>query len=234
MKNELKELGLSEQESDIYIELLNNKPLTAGQIAKATRINRSVVYFVLDSLIEKGLVGSVIIDGVKRFSANDIISLKEFVERKEEVLRELLPKLKSINGRDSNKVKIEVFQGINGGLAVMKDLISTGEDYLAFGEDLSFQNVFGTIAEQYIRKLKEKKIKEKLLVPKGQKVLMSDYTEVRYLPKEMKLPTMTAVYGNKVAIAIFQKPYHAIVIQSDDLAESYRSLFKYLWSVAKK
>jgi hypothetical protein len=53
------------------------------------------------------------------------------------------------------------------------------------------------------------------------------------LPKDIKLPSISVIYGDKVAFAIFQKPYYAIVIESKDLAQSYQSLFEYLWKIAK-
>lgn len=233
MKDDLIRIGLNEQEALVYLQLLKEKNQTASDIAIETKTNRSVVYSILEKLIEKGLVNFVLINGVKRFSTRGANALSEFVAMKERTLRELLPKLRSLNQESAEKTEVEVFQGINGSFAVMKDIINTGENYLAFGEDSSFQNIFGTLAEQYIRQLKEKKICERLLVPKGNKVLASRYSKVRYLPETIKLPAITAIYGDKVAIAIFQKPYYAIVIKSKDLAESYKSLFEYLWTIAK-
>ncbi len=233
MKEDLIKIGLNEQEALIYLQLLKEKNQNASDIAIETKINRSVVYSILEKLIEKGLVNFVLINGIKRFSTRGANALSEFVAMKERTLKELLPKIKSLRQESAEKTEVEVFQGVNGSFAVMKDIINTGEDYFAFGEDNSFQNIFGTLAEQYIRQLREKKIRERLLVPKGDKVLTSKYTEVRYLPENIKLPTITAIYGNKVAIAIFQKPYYAIVIKSSDLAESYKSIFEYLWKMAK-
>ena len=48
------------------------------------------------------------------------------------------------------------------------------------------------------------------------------------------MPTITTIYGNKVAIAIFTEPYYCILINSKDLANSYRSSFELLWQISKK
>ncbi len=230
---ELTSIGLSKQEAEIYIYLNKEKNQTASEIAEQTRTNRSVVYGLLDSLINKGLVNYVLINGVKRFSSTKPEALVEFIKEKEIALKRILPQLKSLKSDEYDIVNVEVFRGVNGGLAVMKDIIKNCNEYVAFGEDTSFQRIMGTLAKQYVRQLNERKVKERLLVPEGRKVLISKNTELRYLPKNMQIPSITTVYGNKVALAIFQKPYYAIVIESKELAHTYRSLFELLWKTAK-
>jgi len=234
MKSELMQIGLSEQEAEVYLYLLKEKHQNAARIAKETNINRSVTYHILESLIQQGVVSYVLVNGVKRFSATKPESLIDIVKAKADTLKKILPQLKSMNPEVSTDSNVEVFQGVQGGLAVMKDIIKTGKDYVAFGEDKSFHEVMGTLAEQYVRQLKDLKIKERILVPAGQNVILGKYSELRYLPKDLKLPAITAIYGDKVAIAIFQKPYYSIVIESKDLAATYRSLFELLWKIAKK
>ena len=56
MEQELIRLGYSLTESKIYIELLKNKFLLAGEISKKTMVNRRTVYDTLSRLEEKGLV----------------------------------------------------------------------------------------------------------------------------------------------------------------------------------
>jgi len=234
MKEELGKIGLSNQEAEIYLELLKEKNQTAWFLASKTKINRSVVYSVLESLLDKGLVNYVLLNGTKTFSANSPKALQEFIKQKEEILKELMPKLNLIEEKKKDIVTVEVFQGINGGLTLLKDIINSEKEYVAFGEDKPFQNIFGTLAEQYVRQLKERRIKERLLVPEGQKVLSGKYTEVRYLPQGTKIPSYTAIYGNKVAIGIFQEPLYVILIKSSDLALSYKNIFEQLWKIAKK
>lgn len=227
-------LGLNQNEAEIFIALLKRSEQTATTLAQSTDINRTVIYTVLQSLANKGLINEKMIYGVKHFSSAPLNALSSYIESKREIVQELLPQLQKIAPEHDEKVNVEVYQSVQGGLTILKDIIKTGKDYLAFGEDKSFRELLGTLAEQYVRQLKEKKIKERLLVPQGQEVLVSKYSEVRYLPKDIKLPTITAVYGDKVAHAIFQKPYYGIVITSKDLATTYTSVFNYLWKIAKK
>jgi sugar-specific transcriptional regulator TrmB len=234
MKKELIEIGLEEREADIYLQLLKAKRQTATRIAKETKINRTVVYSILEKLINKGLVAYVLINGKKHFSANNPKTIGDFLNDKAKLFKNILPGLNSIQNYEKDSVTIEVFQGVKGGIAVMKDIIRDGKDYVSFGDEGQFES-FGTIADQYIRQLNEKKIGERLLTNEiSKQTKFTKRTQIKCLPKTFRFPTSTTIYGDKVAIGIFEKPYSIILIKSKTLALTYRSMFEGLWGIAKK
>jgi len=55
----------------------------------------------------------------------------------------------------------------------------------------------------------------------------------RYIPKEYFNPTSTLVYGDRVALLIWE-PLTVIMIKNKELADSYRKQFELLWKIAKK
>ena len=232
MEQELKELGLTDNESKIYLHLLKRNKQTATKIAKETKIKRTVVYSCIDSLIHKGLVSSVVINGVNCYSSNNPSTLMDFLKNKELTLKEILPKLLNIKKEEKEEVRVELFEGLQGGIAVMDDIIKSCKEYCGFGNDESFQRL-GTIAEQYIRKLNEKGIKEKLVVREGEKPMIGKNSQIRYLPKEVDMPAATVIYGNKVGITILDKPYYVVLIESKIIARTYKNIFEHLWGIAK-
>lgn len=42
------------------------------------------------------------------------------------------------------------------------------------------------------------------------------------------------MYGDKVALIDFHKPFTTIIIENKDVAQSYRQHFEFLWKIAKK
>jgi hypothetical protein len=59
------------------------------------------------------------------------------------------------------------------------------------------------------------------------------YTEFRFLPKEFEMPTSTEIYANKVIIMILSKESPmAIMIESKDVAQSFRKYFYALWKTS--
>jgi len=57
--------------------------------------------------------------------------------------------------------------------------------------------------------------------------------EVKFLPKEYASPASTNIYGDKVAILLWEEEPLAIVIKNKKIADAYRSFFSLLWKTAK-
>jgi HTH-type transcriptional regulator, sugar sensing transcriptional regulator len=235
MKDKLIEIGLTNQEAGAYLYLLEKEKITATKIAKDLKINRSVIYSVIEKLIEKGLANFILIDGKRHFSATNPKVLEDYLKDKQKILNEILPNLESIKKKQDELFSCEVYEGIKGGIAVLKDIIREGKDYVSFGDEGQFSSASETILEQYTRQLDEKKIKERILTKEGINLKYSrKNSEIRYLSKEFSFPTITTIYGDKVAIAIFEKPYHVVLIKSKSLAKTYKGMFEGLWKISKK
>ena len=116
MENQLQEIGLTEQESKVYLQLLKEKYQEASKISKLTKINRSVTYSVLNSLIQKGLTSYVIRNNIKYFIAADPKTLIDFLKDKEKILQNILPKLSNIIPTEKENISVELYQGTKGGI----------------------------------------------------------------------------------------------------------------------
>ena len=66
---ELKEAGLTDNESKVYLALIDLGPSLAGQIARKTGMHRRTVYDTIEMLIEKGLIGYIQKNNRKLFYA---------------------------------------------------------------------------------------------------------------------------------------------------------------------
>lgn len=231
---DLTEFGLTEQESKIYYSLLEFEELTASEIAKNTKINRSVAYSYIESLINKGLVSYFIKNNVKYFKAANPETLLHYLREKEVKLKSLLPKLKDIKKTKTEEISVEVYNGVGGGITILKDMIRTKEDIYIIGEAGQPEEIIPIYLKQYIRQLNENKIKEKILGIRDKKIFRGKYSEIKYLPKEFEIPTSTVIYGDKVVIVIYNKPYFAVLINNKKVSQSYRKFFNLLWKIASK
>ena len=109
-----------------------------------------------------------------------------------------------------------------------------GEELLGFGTDEDpFLTHYPIELEKHFEEQKKHKVKWKMLFTKGFKS-PNPIAEVRYLPKGFTAPIRTFVYGNKVAIIDFHKPFTAIIIENKDIARSYRDHFNFLWKMARR
>jgi hypothetical protein len=81
--------------------------------------------------------------------------------------------------------------------------------------------------------MNKSRIKVKILTKDVKKIDKRSLMEIKPLPKFFSFPSATAIYGDKVAIFVWDEPYHAILIKSKQIANSYRNFFEALWKQAK-
>ncbi len=80
----LTEIGLSANESKLYLALLEAGISTAGEIAKKSHVHRTNTYDSLQRLVEKGLVNYIERDQTKYYEAAPPKDILRYVKEKEE------------------------------------------------------------------------------------------------------------------------------------------------------
>ena len=79
-QDKLKQLGLSDNESNVFSVLLHNNPAGATLLSKKCSMSRSSVYTILNSLIGMGLVGTTFKNEVKQFIVEDIEAFEDITD----------------------------------------------------------------------------------------------------------------------------------------------------------
>lgn len=232
----LNQLGFISGEIEVYKALLRLGPCKVSKINQDTGLHRTHIYDLLEKLREKGLVSVFIKSGKKHFSAANPEKILDYLKEKEEKVQQIIPQFQELMTVSKEETKIELFKGKEGLKTVLQDILKTGKDYLAFGEEGKFQKILPIEIERLMKQLEKRKIHEKVLVREDLrgKVAKSKNTEFRYLPKEYSSPVTTVVYGNKVANFIWTLPFYAVVAQNSELADSFKSQFNALWKIAKR
>ncbi len=158
------------------------------------------------------------------------------IENKEKTARKIIEKLNQIKEQAKIKESASIFQGKRGIRTIFEDILNYKE-YLAFASGGKFKEILGTYFDQFQIKKRQKKIKSMILIDealKGSDYVKSIRGEIRFLPKEYNYPTATFIYENKVAFFVFTDYPTAFLIESKEVAESYRNYFALLWKIAKK
>jgi sugar-specific transcriptional regulator TrmB len=233
MEEILKKLGLENKEIKVYLALLKLGKCTVEKIKNETRIERTHIYKILERLQDKNFATSLIENRTKHFIATEPDKLLQGLKNTGEELKGIIPQLTALPSiKPKEEIKITVYRGKDGLKRLGEELLSTTKEYLVMGEQGRLQEVLPIYSEQFMKKLEEKGVKEKVLAKKGMKVIKSTNTSIRYVSKEFNFPTSTVMYNNNVVIVIWSEPL-AIRIESDEVAESYRSQFNALWNISK-
>lgn len=248
MKEILRKIGLTEGEIKVYIALLELGSSSTGKITKKSGISGSKVYEVLDRLAIKGLIGAITKNGVKYFEASSPTKILEYLEEKKENIEKekkeilkIMPDL-ILKKQNAPKTEVKVYTGFEGLKTANEDITNSlkkGEEWLSMGlteQPKQWENYFN---KKQVKRAKKGIVHKHILNEKYkslyQKRKRLKNTEFRFLSKEFEMPTSTEIYNNKVIIMLIvpTNPM-AIMIESKEIAESFRKYFGLLWKIAKK
>jgi sugar-specific transcriptional regulator TrmB len=237
----LKELGLNEHQARVYLALLQGGPSSVLQVSRITQLKRPTIYLILDELTNKGLVALVPGEKKRLFLSLSPERLQEELEKKTRLLQKSLPELLALHRTQTAKPTIQFFDTREGMMTIYKEIAATrAKELLTF---FSLQDVPQEFLESYelfihgfkkgamrVREIAYAKDKNHFYLNALKS--LPNY-EVRFTPKEYKFLTDNFIYANKVAIFSFKKRF-AVTIESEDVANSFRSLFELAWRSAER
>ena len=226
----LQKLGLTNVEAKIYSDLLDIGSSTASEISKRIKVHRRNVYDAMERLLEKGLVGCMMRNNKKCYLAVNPTRLTEIVAEEKATLVGVMDNLKKKYGEKKESVKVSFFQDKIGLRQALDDQINEGKEVLVIGGSVKAPEILGHYIERYDNLRKEKGMKVRVLV--AHKYPKKILTEVRQLPKKVSSPAATNIYGDKIALIVWSENPFVILIESREIAESYRKNFERLWENA--
>ena len=232
-KKILEKAGFSEGEIEVYLMLLKCGSSKVSKIAQFTGLHRTNIYDTLEKLIEKGVVSYVIEDDTKYFSAASPEKILDYLKERTDEVQSILPELSKYSMVNSSESIVEIFKGKEGLKTVLRDIIKEKKPYCVFEENGTIERVLPVFYPQFNKHLVAEKIPVRVLTNSVSGVSKRPLMQIRSLPPFVYFPRATAIYGQKVAIFVWDEPYYSILIRSRQVADSYRNFFEALWSASK-
>ncbi len=236
--SKLKSAGLTDNEAKTYSALLEMGPRSAGTISRKTGLHRRVIYDTTDRLIRKGLLGYIIENGKKIFSASNPKRLLEIVTEKEQEINDILPSMISLfsSGKEKQREDTLFFRGKEGLKSIFEDQLSEGKEILIIGASSVAYDGLKYYFHWFDKKRVNAKIKTKIIFNKEVegKHPSIPFSEIRYLPEKYSSPVAVNIYSDKVAIILWNKenPF-AILIKQKEISDGYRKHFDLIWKSSK-
>lgn len=239
MLENLQKIGLTEKEAKVYLANLELGAAKIPEIAEKSKIKRTTVYVVVDSLIQKGLVSIYQSKRTKKFVAENPQRLVSILKEKQNYLRRIVPQLDAlVKNQEEGRPEIRFYHGKEGCLSILaQTLKKPNSEVLYIG---SVDELYKIITEEYddryyipSRMNKNIKFKALLFKDKGALKLKSSerdyFREIKFLPDNYFFTSSMFIFQNKVAMISSAKELIGIVIQSVDLAQMEKQKFKLLW-----
>ncbi len=235
---DLEYMGLTNKQARAYIVLLEHGSCTAPKLSWLLEEGRSNAYKILDKLCELGLA-SKDTRGKRVYSPSSPTALERLVETQAEQARlrsrrldAVLPDMLNFFFAHSEQPSIRYFQGREALQHVFGDMLKTGKDIylLRSPGDVKFYD------EAFFAEFRKKRAKLGIRtyaltpdVPSAVHNLQTDF-ESKFVRTWIPANAYTAdvewdVYGDKVALISYGKEAIATIIESPQIAESFRQVF---------
>ncbi|MFH1308151.1 MAG: helix-turn-helix domain-containing protein [archaeon] len=244
MIQELQKFGLSEKQAKVYLANLELGEATASDISIKSNLPRTLVYDLLERLIELGLESYSIKAGKKYFIPSDPKELSRILKEKQQAITEIMPKLEEINKiKGFKRPKVEIYEGPEGMKTVMNKMLNSGaKELFSYGSSRSSFEVIPYFMENWHRERIKKKIKARMIYNNTktarEKARKFKHTlplaQHKFMPINLESPTATLIYGNKVVLQSWTKEPFAVEIESELMAQNHKEYFEALWKIAEK
>ncbi|MBS3051562.1 MAG: TrmB family transcriptional regulator [Candidatus Aenigmarchaeota archaeon] len=242
---DLTQIGLSENESKVYMALLDNGALPVSRIHEETGIDRRNIYDVLNRLISKGLATFAIENKKRIFQITSpkrimlfLEDQKQTINEKKKIAKKILSRLESKFEARTSSAEAEIYRGYEGIKTIWEDTLNYKEAMMigagGFGHDRMPRYWIA-----FNRKRIKRGIRWKELVidsMRNHPMLKEKLIESKFLPKELTgPPNVIWIYGSKVTnILWLETTPIAFVVHDRQIAESYRRYFNFLWDKVAK
>ena len=244
--NILKKIGLTYQESKVYISLLEMGESQTGALCIKTNIASSNIYSILESLMSKGLVSYRIKNNIKTFMPSSPEILNElFLKKQKEIegerlkIAELASDLNKMQSKTETNPNYKYFEGLSGIKSMWHEINETmnsshiikihtakKESYEKF---IDFYDIHHKIRKQ-------KKIKELMIFPNEDKILAKkrsdEHTKIKFM--DLKNDAEWGIFDDTFFIHyIIDKNPRGFLIKDKIFAKTMEQAFDKLWSISK-
>ena len=245
MEKELRKIGLNKNEAKIYLACLELGPATPTDIARRAEIKRPTLYLHLEKLKEMGLIGKVTKNKKRLFFAEEPERLKSLIERhkenvsqEEKIIEDLIPMLKSLSATIPSAPKVSFYEGKEGIWSVLYDILKEKKDFKTIG---SFYPLFETISEKrFYKEFTMERLKQgtsaliitdkRILKLKNYSWQSGKFRIFKLIDKDIDLPAMFILYGEKIGMLSFGKNPSGTIIASKEIVLMFNYMFDFMWN----
>ena len=244
----LREAGLTDGEIKVYLALLELGSSTTGPIVDKSGIARSIIYQILEKLMQKGIVSQVTKEQTKYFQAAEPSKLLDYIDEHEAAIQtnrrmveKLLPQLDLLK-KSARESEVQLFSGFRGTIVVHEHTyqkLKRGEGYWYMGVPADQPGPHHSYWQRDHQRRAKVGISCRLLfeADTDPKILKNrnSYSgcEARYMPADIKTPAWFMGYGNVATIGIPSGKPITVEITNQEIADSFKAYFDEFWKKSR-
>ncbi len=247
----LEQLGLSKSEIQVYTTLLELDSSSVIEISKRADINRTSCYDVLNNLIKKGLASKFRKKKKIFFSAMNPRRLLSYLERekeeydkqiqkKQEQIKDILPELASLVNPKGTHPRVSLYEGDKGMREAYEDTLQAKDGILSYANVETVNKALPNFFPDYYKRRAKLTIPIKAIFENNQNGRDRAALDCKELRESIVLADRAIhftpeinIYNDKMLIASWKEKM-AVIIESKELADLQRIIFKIAWDALKK
>lgn len=236
----LRKLGLSKEESDIYIGLLELGPSTITVLSRHIGLHRPGIYKNIPKLKEIGLITEFPKGRQKHYSAEPPEKLKNLFDDMSKKFEVILPELEQLYKAKGKMPVIKYLEGRKGLQFVFHDIVTTlkrGDTFHRYSSAKDRGVNEGKYLPPDYERIRDNKGLQRQVITSKEKAVNSEKNpslnrSVKLVPESFGLfdyDVTQIIYANKIAFVDYNTET-AIIIENAPVAEFQRKIFKLLWN----
>jgi len=237
----LKNSGLTDKESAVYLSALELGRSTILEIAEHSGVKRSTVYELIPVMEAKGLINKT--KHVKKiyYVAQSPKTVLSILHEKQKRFAEALPQLMGLFNSQENRPKVYFFEGQAEIQQMYEDTLREKQTLFNYTSIIDLYDYMDKKwVERYIKERADIGIKTRIIAidsPESrewQKTASEQLREIRLIPKkDYDFSADVHIYGNKVIMTTYKSGLFGLLIEDENIAQMQKMAFELMWQAAK-
>jgi len=240
IENNLKHLGLSDREVQVYVALTELWESSILHIAKKSELTRTTVKSILDRLADRWYISIHKYSGINHYWIESPETLKAEFENKIELTNNLSHLLNDLYKNNSNMPYSQVYDTKDSIRKFIEKTISNAKKWahIFTVDSPKCKNYNKYFTKEYFENLlllkKKKNIFTRTMIPSGQSQYIDEdsikkqYIEVREMPKSIEFDI--SIWIIEDTLVLFSSSTSFIVeLKNPIISASFQSLVMYIW-----
>lgn len=248
IQSTIRRIGLDGKQTAVYLAALTLGEASMTQLAKEAKLKRPTTYLAVEALQLTGLISEVKKGKRLIYSAVHPRRLLDLLHSRKKQIEDIMPEIMALYNVPKEKPNIQVFEGESGMEQLYEELyqsLNNKEEALWFTRIDALKEFFPvaiTMGKNVLHRVKDARMRELNYNNKAgrdwakeTKPFRSKNHLVRLLPEDFEFGfTDNLIFGNKLVIFSLKKDIFVTIIESEEIAKTYRTMFEWAWKMGKE
>lgn len=239
-KETLEQLGLSPNEAKIYEGLIGMGLASVPDISAKIGVHKRNVYDVMPKLLQKGLIYQIA-GKENQYAAVAPSKLSDLIWEKHSKLNSILPALNKQFKKTATQEAVYIYKGVEGFKNYLRDILEVREDvYFVGAKGGWFDKDLKLFIKKFLKEAKKKKIKYYHIFDHAVKTKAPDLLPIlgrpyKFLPEKYSTTGAIDIFGDHIVtfsgltVKDVTEDVTLVLIINKELADCYRTWFRFIW-----